>query len=147
MLQALYYPYADWGRELGERLCASFGIECRHPYVSADFVQFAFATPERLRLRGGRDKYIHTQALSGILPEVVRERTIKADFAGLVSERIDTITKVFTEALPRDRAEWLDREGMARLMQSYIHSPGEGWQNWVLWNILGCHLAVPQSRA
>jgi asparagine synthase (glutamine-hydrolysing) len=146
LLQALYYPFDAWGRELGERLCASFGIECRHPYVSANFVQFAFATPERLRLRGARDKYIHTQALRAILPPVIRERRIKADFAGLFSERIHTLNQEFTEFLPRDRAEWLDREGIARLLQSYVHNPGEGWQNWVLWNVLGCHLALPQNR-
>ena len=115
LLQALYYGFDTLGRELCERLAARSGIELRHPLHAWSFVQHAFSTPERMRLRGGRDKYVHVNALQGIVPQRILDRTTKAGFAGVFSAYLNRMKATLTDDLPRARAEWLDREGMARL--------------------------------
>ena len=67
--------------EMGERLYAQAGLEVRQPFWNARIVQFALATPERSRLRGGQDKWLHRQAMKGLLPETVLQRSDKAEFS------------------------------------------------------------------
>jgi asparagine synthase (glutamine-hydrolysing) len=145
LMQALYYPFDALGRELMERSLASLGIEARHPFLTANFIQFAFQTPERLRSRGEQQKYIHTAALAGILPRALRERATKADFAGVVAKHLVHDGKVIVASLPHLRSVWLKEQGLRKLCQSYLDSPEQGWQVWSIGNILGCHLALPQE--
>ncbi|MDG4598251.1 MAG: asparagine synthase-related protein, partial [Candidatus Contendobacter sp.] len=58
LLATRYDAYLGIAREQAEFTYASFGLEPRRPLHTAAFVQFAFSTPERLRLRGDRDKFI-----------------------------------------------------------------------------------------
>lgn len=146
LLQALYYPFDARGRELCERLGARCGFEFRQPYNASAFVQFAFVTPERLRSRGAQAKYIHIKALEGILPQQIRDRITKADFAEVVAANLLPLEREMTTGLPRSRPTWLDQAGMSRLFRSYVGSPDEGWQVWALSGILGCDLAVPRQN-
>src|SRR5208282_3268131 len=61
MLSAAYSQHA---RDIEEGLAASVGIELRRPLFSAPMVQFAFCTPESIRLRGQTDKYLHRRAMA-----------------------------------------------------------------------------------
>jgi len=142
LFNTLYYAFDALGRELCERHSAYAGIEIRHPLLTAQFVQYAFSTPERLRLRGGRNKYVHVEALQRLMPQAVLERTTKADFSGVTSRYLNRMKKTFTQDLPQTRDHWLDQNGMARLFQSYLDDPHQGWQNWALWNIFGCDLTL-----
>lgn len=145
LLQALYYPFDSYGRELCERNAARQGFEIRHPFYSLPLVQFAFQTPERLRSKGVAGKYIHVQALRGILPQTVLGRTTKADFATFSADYILPLETEMTGDLIDRRTSWLSKDGMKGLFQSYQRRPGEGWQFWVLAGILGCDIALPQD--
>lgn len=138
----LVYPYDDFVRELGDRHAARAGLEVRHPFFDTALAEFAFATPERLRLRGDCSKYIHVEALAGILPEPLRARRSKALFSSLFLQSLLPLEHEFLRVLPAARADWLDVDGVARLFASYRDHPDEGWQSWPLWAMIACDLAA-----
>ena len=143
LLKTLYYAFDHYATELGERLCAESGVELRHPMRTSKFVQCAFSTPERLRLRGGQQKYIHVKALQKILPQAISQRKDKADFASVVNAYLDQMEDVYTETIPKNRVAWLDHQGMIRLFRLYKKQPELGWQNWALWGIYACDKVLP----
>lgn len=77
LLGFLYQALGIQVMERLERLSSSAGIEIRHPLGTPRFVQYAFSTPERLRLRGDRTKFIHVQAMQGIMPQAILKRKIR----------------------------------------------------------------------
>jgi asparagine synthase (glutamine-hydrolysing) len=127
-----------------ERLSAHSGIETRHPLRSPKLVQYAFSTPERLRLRGDRTKYIHVHSLQGLMPQAVLDRTTKAEFSVLIREHLNRMQEMLTETLPRDRAAWVVPDGMIRLYQAYRddvdnpENPQAAWAKWIMWGTFGC---------
>ena len=50
--------------EMSERLYAQIGLEMRQPFWNARIIEFALATPERSRLRGQEDKWLHRRAMT-----------------------------------------------------------------------------------
>jgi len=144
LLKNLYYAYDHHGFELGERLYAESGVELRHPMRTSKFAQFAFSTPERLRLHGDQQKYIHVKALQKILPQAILRRKDKADVANVFNEYLDQMEDVYTEILPKNRSDWLDHQGMTRLFRLYKNRPELGWQNWALWGIYVCDKVLPE---
>ena len=93
LLQSLNHPFSDHAIELGNRLSSMGQIERRAPMRDHRFVQFAFSTPEQLRLRGNVSKFIHRQALRDLLPDRVRERTDKAEFSLAFSKQLCEIKR------------------------------------------------------
>ena len=81
-LASLFSPMLANGTEKAVRFTAAFGLQSRLPLRSRAMVEFAFATPELLRLRGRTTKFAHREALRGTLPEDVRRRATKSDFGG-----------------------------------------------------------------
>jgi asparagine synthase (glutamine-hydrolysing) len=144
LLQALYYAFDAYGRELTERSSARIGIEVRHPFYSAEFVNFALATPERLRSGGRQGKHIHVNGLGDILPPEIRARTAKADFESLAGSYLRTLQNHFVNDYARNRPSWITNPGSARLFRSFLEHPDEGWQIWVLSGMLGCDLVAPK---
>lgn len=121
-----------------DREGARAGLDVRHPLRSARFVEFAFATPERLRLRGSRTKFIHVQALGSLLPPSVATRKTKAEFSTVFSQHLRGMNEELTQAIPRRRPDWVSAEGMAELYRRYQQAPDAGWEQWVLWSVFGC---------
>ena len=140
LMQCLYDPFTALVMEALEREAARAGLEMRHPYYDAAFVQFAFAVPERLRVRGEQSKYIHVRALADFLPPEVLERKTKAVFSGAFSDRLRELKERLTGPLPQERAAWLHPSGMAQLYGEYEKTPQGGWKQWVLWGIIGMDL-------
>ena len=145
-LRTLYYAFDHYGAEMGERLGADSRVEIRHPFRTAKFAQYAFSTPERLRLRGDLHKFIHVQSMHGVLPSAILERRSKADFAGVFSKYLDQMSDVFTHELPKKRAAWCSPEGMSDMFRLYQKQPELGWQMWALWNFYGCDLFFPPQH-
>lgn len=145
LFQALRYPFDELGRELMERLAAKHAIELRHPFLSTALVQFAFATPERMRRRGAWDKYIHRIALQRLLPQAIASRSTKADFAEVPKGHIAAAHPTWSGLVSR-RGSWFTRRGIDRVRRSYDKWPEMGWQNWVLSSVLGCDLVLPEER-
>jgi asparagine synthase (glutamine-hydrolysing) len=142
--ETLNDAFGDNIMENVERLAARSGLEIRYPMRTRQFVQFAFSTPERLRLRGRRSKYIHLKALDELLPSAISRREDKAGFLVIFRDYLDLNQTVLEESLPRERRDWFEAEGVARLMQVYRNHPELGWPMWVLSGMLGCY-AVTSS--
>jgi len=136
--------YLGIAREEAENRYARFGLEVRRPLHTAEFVQFAFSTPERLRLYGDIDKYIHVQALQSLMPQEILERRTKAEFSVMFREHLDHMKEVYTVTLPRKRADWITRDGMKQLYKHYQENPQLGWPLWILWSIYGCDRLLRQ---
>jgi len=56
-------------------------LELHHPFLDRRIVEFAWAIPEDQCQRFGMERLILRNAMQGILPEVVRTRISKGDFA------------------------------------------------------------------
>jgi len=129
-------------REEAERLYSGFALEVRRPLHTSEFVQFAFATPERLRLHGDRDKFIHVQAMRGFMPQMILERKVKAEFSVIFRDQLDRMKGLLTETIPCEHPEWVTQAGMIQLFQTYENNPRAGWPLWILWSIYGCHTVM-----
>jgi len=138
LLESLDDAFSAQAMEGVERLCAHAGIEMRYPLQDPRLVQYAFSTPERLRLRGGRTKYLHVRALQDLMPRVILERRDKAIFSIVFREHLDAMQEALTGLLSTKRAAWLDPDGMARLFRAYLDYPQAGWPLWILWGVFGC---------
>jgi asparagine synthase (glutamine-hydrolysing) len=145
LLATLHDAYLGIAREQAERSYASFGMEPRRPLHTAELVQFAFSTPENLRLRGGRDKFIHAQALSRLMPRAIIERRTKAEFSGMFHGYLGEMRDFFFYSLPADRPNWVTPDGLRRLFNIYRSNSGSGWPQWILWSILGCDIFAAQA--
>jgi asparagine synthase (glutamine-hydrolysing) len=93
MLRVLYDAFYVQGMELIGGLDAECGIETRHPFHDRRFVQYAFSTPTRLRLRGNRTKYIHVRALQDFMPAVILGRGNKAGFSIAFRQQLDRMVE------------------------------------------------------
>jgi asparagine synthase (glutamine-hydrolysing) len=136
MLNNIYYPFGVLIMEQVERFGAHLGVELRSPMRSRKYIEFAFATPERLRLRGNRTKFIHTQALYGILPQKICERSDKADFGYTFRSNLALTATMFEELLSEIREDWVDKDELSRLYKIHQSRPFDDWTNWILWNAI-----------
>jgi asparagine synthase (glutamine-hydrolysing) len=132
-LALLHHPFALFGREISERLVARAGLERRQPFWSRQIVEAAFATPEKLRRRLGVDKWLHRQALTGLLPRAVLDRKDKAHFFGVYAERRPELLGLLSAGLLQDRTEWVDARRIERTLQAGLASDGNIRQDAGLW--------------
>ncbi len=121
-----------------ERLYAQAGIELRSPLNDHRMIQFAFSTPERLRLRGNTSKFIHVQSLHDILPQSVLQRNRKSEFSVVFRAYLDRMQGLLTRDIPAHRPDWVSAGGMERLYRTYAQRRGCGWPMWALWSIYAC---------
>ena len=146
LLQNWNDAYLGIANEEGEMRYSRFGLEVRQPLNTAEFVQFAFSTPERLRLRGDSYKYIHVQALQTLMPQVIINRRTKAEFSSMFREHLDQMEEVFTVNLALERSDWITKDGINKLFEQYKDNPHLGWTLWVLWSIYGCDRFLRQQE-
>ena len=74
-------------REVDSRDTSLFQIEERHPFYDRRMVEFALSLPESMRSRGA-GKHVLREAMRGILPENIRNRTDKGDFSHVIAETL-----------------------------------------------------------
>ena len=85
--------------EWNNKIAALHGLETAFPFLDRDLIAFLMAVPGEIQNRDGVPRALLRDAMAGILPEPVRERTWKADFTdaansgtgqdlGLVSARL-----------------------------------------------------------
>ena len=138
-LRDLYYPYADHAAEYCDRHASIFAIETRSPMKSRSFVQFAFSTPENLRLRGGVQKFIHRQALQKMMPRAVFERMNKAEFSEIFLVYMKSLRSELTGPMASAHRDWVSEDGISHLCLLCTGEPRHFWPMWVLWGFFGCH--------
>ncbi len=83
-------------------LAACAGVEWRAPFLDRRVVEFLLHLPDRLRARGGRDRWLLREAMRGRLPERVRERPDKSYVAELYHRGFRERERAKLEALLAD---------------------------------------------
>ncbi|TRD11650.1 hypothetical protein FGU71_07075 [Erythrobacter insulae] len=66
--------------DLMYRQRANIGLEGRSPMFTRQFIEFCCSVPEDLKFRGGRTKWLHREAMRGLMPDCVTDREDKASF-------------------------------------------------------------------
>lgn len=146
MFESLKNPFFELARDQFDRQCARVGYEPRTPMYARRFIEFAFSTPERIRLRGRTVKHVHIQALDALLPEKVRNRRTKADFSLAFERHLDKMHDVFVDLLPAAGGDYLRRGGMERLYSCYRKWPVDIRPIWELWGTFACAAPFGLSR-
>jgi asparagine synthase (glutamine-hydrolysing) len=135
---ALSYAYSSHALENEERMASSIGIEQRQPFLNARLIQFCVMTPERLRLRGRLNKYLHRKAMAGLLPQVVLMREDKADFMITFRWHLSEIRDVFFGGSQLRANHWVDVREVQDIYDQAGRIQEPGWREWLLWTLFGC---------
>ena len=76
--------WTQFASDMMSRQRAASGIEGRSPMLGRKFIEFCCSLPEDAKLRGSTNRWIHREAMRGLLPEEVRLRETKATFPVLI---------------------------------------------------------------
>ena len=136
----LHAPYDALAHESEERLAASLGIELRLPLATAAMVQFAFSTPDRLRVQGETIKALHRRAMRDLLPERVLERQSKADFMVTFRHHADALRGALTPVVRQGLEIWVQRPELDAACERYGDPASDGVAEWRLWSLFGWSL-------
>ena len=146
MFMQLKDPFIELARDQYGRQRAREGCEPRTPMYARQFIEFAFSTPERIKLCGDTHKYVHVSALADLLPAKVLQRKTKAEFSLAFERQIDRIYGDSDGSAPLEGDRYLDRTGVERLFQNYLKLPLGYRPIWELWGIFACgRLLLPGS--
>ncbi len=113
-----------------EQAIARIGQETRRPFFDRRIIEFAFALPNDQLRRGGFERFVVRNAMSGILPEVVRTRITKATFNLPVLESVQHDAALISfDRLEIAQRGWVDaaklKSGFDNLMASYRNGEGD----------------------
>ena len=127
--------YLGWVREFNELQPAYMGLEQRRPFYDARIIQAAFATPEHVRRRGLENKWMHRQAMTGLLPEDVLRRASKADFGIMASGyRHGLVRAINDDILPR-RGGWVSLDVVRRIIHAQKDDSGHVFGFGLMWTL------------
>ena len=138
MGMAIYEAFLVFARDYLARQCARGGYQLRSPMYSRSFIQFAFATPEHIRLRGAAKKYTHAQAMTNFLPDVVTRRKDKADFMICFERILDTMQVCFTGQFAERNPDVFDAAGLFALYRAFREGGYGEKPSWELWGCFSC---------
>ncbi len=116
------------------------GAQFRHPFYDSRLIQFALALDERHRWADGQFRTIQRRALRGLLPEMVRRRTSKAEFSHLDNDHFESASARQTFSSPSvTERDWLVVPEIRRMYEKWHddliwHRPPE--HAWPLWHVL-----------
>ncbi|MGA2326245.1 MAG: asparagine synthase (glutamine-hydrolyzing) [Bryobacteraceae bacterium] len=131
--------------EMEDRAAARCGIEARHPFHDRRLIELTLALPPDQFLRLGQNKFILRQAMKGLLPEPVLQRSTKAEFSHTSAQlyECDALSSVFHSARIA-RNGWIDQHCVAEMfresMERWKHSQNDLPHVWPLDSVLGIEL-------
>ena len=135
----LFSPTNALAREAEDRMAAMSGLELRWPFFNLQLAQFAFASPDRIRLRGRTNKFVHRKAMSGYLPEDILNRRTKADFMITYRQYLRGMVSEFCREIPQRRPGWVKADELANLYKlTQRGATPDGMPEWQLWGVFGC---------
>lgn len=83
-LATFHSTWSQFASDMMSRQHKACGLEGRSPMLGRRFIEFCCSLPEDAKLRGATNRYIHREAMRGLLPEQVRLRRTKATFPVLI---------------------------------------------------------------
>ncbi len=127
-------PWARLGNDMMARQHCALGLESRNPMSSRRIVEFCCALPEDLKLRGGERRWVHREAMKGILPENVRTRQTKAHFPASYGEQ--DAAGILDDDLAGALEKIIDMDRFGRFLQTHRGPTTEVPLPFVLWGTL-----------
>lgn len=131
--------------EMSNRDAAACGIEERHPFYDVRLVRFFMNIPDEQRWRPGLTKYVLRQAMSGLIPELVRRRVSKAFFDTMfvrTLERLGAFER-FHRMSPR-MLGWVDTGALVKMCAEITSDP-EAVGSWPIWNAFETELWTAET--
>jgi asparagine synthase (glutamine-hydrolysing) len=126
-----------------DKMTMATSVEARVPFLDHEFVEFAFALPERMKVRGGVGKYALKRAVEGLVPDDIIHRP-KQGFGAPMSEwfRGDFGRRAQREIRESSLAErrLLDYEFIDELWRRHLGRHGD-WASllWTVYNVSAWH--------
>lgn len=107
------------------------GLEGRSPMLTRQFIEFCSSLPEDIKLRGGRTKWIHREAMRGSMPASIVDRDTKAFFP---ERKHDAAIRAFIDGAGGDALSALiDRDKFAAFAAFRVgHDVDDEW-GWPYW--------------
>jgi asparagine synthase (glutamine-hydrolysing) len=147
LFMSMHDAFIVYMRDNMARQCARGGYQLRSPMYARSLIEFSFAMPERMKLRGATTKYTLKRALGPLLPEVIASRQTKAHFNIAFDRLLDNMEEYLTVVLPQSGAWNLDAQGMAKIYRAYCAGPLATKPVWELWEAYTCEkLTALQDR-
>ena len=126
-----------------EQAIGRIGQETRRPFYDRRIIEFAFALPNDQLRRGRFERYIVRNAMTGILPEVVRTRITKAGFNQPVIESVKHNAALISfDRLEIAQRGWVDSARLKAGVEALIASErnGEGDFAFPVWMALAAEI-------
>jgi asparagine synthase (glutamine-hydrolysing) len=140
LLLQLADPFTAFARELEDRAAARLQLELRHPFWSPELAQYVFLMPERLRLRGHEDRYLHRRALRGLLPARITSRRTKGEFSIAFSRVLAQVGCEPIAAIARRRPDWISPSGPSSLAELARDPNDPVGAMWAIWQAICCDM-------
>ncbi len=122
------------------------GVDVRYPFRDRDLVAFLMAIPGEIVNWQGVPKGLLRHALSGVLPDAIRDRRWKADFTALGNEAMRQSRADFSRLLPRDclavRGGLVDSNVLEEALRTFetLDDNEESPPGWRLTDVTGLEL-------
>ncbi|KKC27756.1 asparagine synthase-related protein [Sphingomonas sp. SRS2] len=87
-IEALSAPQQAYGFEILDRMSAAAGVRSRYPFYDLKLAKFCLSLPSREKLADGLPRRVLREAMKGIMPETVRLRLDKYNFAPALADAL-----------------------------------------------------------
>lgn len=105
---------------------------------SRRLVEFAFSTPQRLRVKGNLQKHVHREAMAGLLPDKIVHRRTKASFGICVERLLDKALEPVRNTFPQcSIGMYVDHDELLSLQSSWLSLSPDQWRGNELWAVFG----------
>ena len=126
-------PFSDLSHSMMRRQRAAIGFESRHPMLSRAFIEFSLQTPGDIKRQGKIAKALHRKAMAGLLPQVILDRSSKANFT---NAKIDSQFADYVRANAREQLAGIcDFKEMEELLQVDFTAPEGDYWAWEIWGL------------
>jgi asparagine synthase (glutamine-hydrolysing) len=109
----------------GDALSMSHSIESRLPFMDVNLVEFGFSLPFNFKMKNGMGKYIHREALRGIVPDYILNEPIKFGFNTPLSVHFNSLNSeaniILLSKTCLDRGIF-DKKGLTNLIIDNINN-------------------------
>lgn len=107
----------------GDAISMANSIESRLPFMDYNLVEFSFGLPYDLKMKNGLGKFVHREAMKGIVPEFILTNPIKFGFTVPLSQHFNSLSCMGFQLLLSDRCANRDvfsREGLLQLIKNHL---------------------------
>ncbi|QEH78895.1 asparagine synthase [Sphingomonas sp. C8-2] len=103
-VELLTAPQQGYAFEVLDRMGAAAGVAALYPFYDLRLVEYCLSLPSHHKLNDGLPRYVLRQAMAGLLPDPVRLRPDKYDFAPALADALLRRRAALADLAGRDRA-------------------------------------------